>query len=768
MTLAQARTTEASLTDFLTKRIAMIDRELERALRHAYVERIKDLLDRFKPKRAPSGVVKGRIGGDAQDVVNRVKVYVDMPDTEVEARVSAIELQLAAGGLTPEQESALITEQNELNTFGDIEHQSSEELAVAHEALRETIHNGRAAWQISEEERLGQMRSESEEINSKIPEGTSPGIAAKNRKQLRNWFSNFINSHYSFAQILEQVLPKVSFLERWQNEARRKDMADLDFVRDVTERLGQALRTAVGKNSAVAVGDALRKMDEPTIDGPQGKMSKREAIHYLLAWAQEKEKQRMIDQGWKPEHIAALMRETSDPVSQTMMKFFRQEYDRIYDLANAVYRLQYGMNLPRHANYAPMRYHAAGLEKENLPTGGPMAVSGVTPSAIKGRVAHNAPLRQVDALQVFMEHVHQMSHWIQFADLTREMRGVLNNVKTKMALQQQVGEKGFKDLTNQLDTIVRNGAARASDVSSVNEVLRYFARAKAISSLAFNPRTGAMQLDSSTRWTMVVPARRWIPLLVSGKWFSAIPKAWHSESVQRRLMEGMSPDVKYAMDAGNLSPTRLLQLARVGMSHIRYLDAAATTLSSAIVYADAVRQGFTHEQALDRMDDAVARFSQPISITSKSQIEITSSAGIKMMMMFMSDPRLKTAIMAESIANLRKGKDIEMSLQRIAMIEGMAILSQLVANLYAHWTSDDDDEEMWWAQGFWHAALLAPFQDLFVGSIAETTLALLLGGRSFARPGPAAEIASRGYQGLQAPRLPEGRHNRREILARNR
>lgn len=747
MTLAQARTTEASLTDFLTKRIAMIDRELERALKHAYVDRIKDLLNRFKPKRQPSGVMKSRIGGDAQDVVNRAKVYVDMPDTEVEARVSAIELQLAAGGLTPEQESALITEQNELNTFGDIEHQTSEELAAAHEALRETIHNGRAAWQISEEARLGQMRAESEEINSEIPKGTSPGIATQNRKRLRNWFNNFISSHYSFAQIIEQILPKVSFLERWQNEARRKDMADMDFVRDVTERLGQALRTAVGKNSAVAVGDALRKMDEQTISGPQGKMTKREAIQYLQAWAQEKEKQRMIDQGWKPEHIAALMRETSDPVSQALMTFFRQEYDRIWQIANPVYRRQYGMNLAQIANYAPMRYHSAGVVKENLPTGGPMAVSGVTPSAIKGRVAHNAPLRQVDALQVFLEHVHQMSHWIQFADLTREMRGVLNNADTKLALQQQLGESGFTDLTKQLDTIVRNGAARASDVSSVNEFLRYFASAKAISSLAFNPRTGAMQVDSAARWTMVVPARRWIPLLVSGKWFSAIPTAWHSPTVQRRIKEGMSPDVKYAMDAGNLSPTRLLQLVRVGMAHIRYLDAAATSLSSALVYTDAINQGFNHEQAMDIMDDAVARFSQPINITGKSQIEITSSSGIKMMMMFMSDARLKTAIMAESIANLRKGKNIEMSLQRIAMIEGMAILSQLVANLYAHATSDDDDEDMWWAKGFWHAAFLAPFQGFFfVGSIAETTLGLLLGGRPFARPGPAGEIASRGYQ----------------------
>jgi hypothetical protein len=750
LTLAKARTTELSLTDFLVKRIAMIDRELERALRHEYQGRIRELLARFKPKRAPSGVVKGRIGADAQDVVNRVKIYADLPDTEIEARVSAIELQLAAGGLTPEEESALITQQNELNVFGDIEHQTAEELATAHEALRETIHNGRAAWQISEEERLGRIRAESEEINSKLPEGTSPGIAAKNRKQVRNWFSNFIASHFSFAQILEHVLPKVSFLEDWQNKARRSDMADMDFVRDVTARLGEALRIAVGKNSAVAVGEALQKMEQPTIDGPLGKMSKREAIQYLQAWAQESVRPRMIAQGWTPEHIAMLMRETSDPVSQALMGFFRQEYDRIYDRANEVYRRQYGMNLPQYTNYAPMRYHGAGREMENLPTGGPMAVSGVTPSAIKGRVAHNAPLRQVDALQVFLEHVYQMSHWIQFADLTREMRGVLNNVETKMALQQQLGEKGFRDLTNQLDTIVRNGASRASDVSSVNQALRYLATGQAISSLAFNPRTAAMQLDSAARWMLVVPARRWIPLLVSGKWFSAIPKAWHSTTVQRRLIEGMSPDVKYAMDAGNLSPTRLLQMARIGMAHIRYLDAAATSLSSALVYTDAINQGFSHEQALDRMDDAVARFSQPTGITSKSQLEITSSAGIKMLMMFMSDPRLKTAILVESIGNLAKGKNIGMALQRIAVVEGMAILSQLVANLYAHAISDDDDEEMWWAKGFGRAAMLAPFQGFFlVGSIAEATIAAVFGERALGKSAPGAQIVSRATQAVK-------------------
>ena len=47
--------------------------------------------------------------------------------------------------------------------------------------------------------------------------------------------------------------------------------------------------------------------------------------------------------------------------------------------------------------------------------------------------------------------------------------------------------------------------------------------------------------------------------------------------------------------------------------------AALTSVSAAIVYTDAINQGMTEEQALQKMDEAVARFSQPTLSVGQSQ-----------------------------------------------------------------------------------------------------------------------------------------------------
>jgi hypothetical protein len=721
MTLAQARTTELSLTDFLTKRIAMIDRELERALKAEYTERIQNLLARFKPKRAPSGVVKGRIGSDAQDVVTRVAGYVKMSGLEVQSRMKQIESELAAGGLDAEAESALLIEQHELSTFGAIDEMSAAELDAAQASLQNTIATGRAAWGASEEARLADMRAKAAEIVDVLPPATAPGVAQKNRNVVLNWLKNYARNHTSFVQILGRLFPKASFVSDWESTAIRQDSADMDYVRQTQQRLVDAIGTALGTKSTVRIGDALGKMDKQTIPVPGGKASQREAIQYLFAWGQPQVRERMLNQGWTAAHIVALQEATRDPISQALMAFFQQEYEAIYQKANPVYQKLYGMNLPRiEGTYAPMRYHGAGGPADISPTGVAIS-SGVTPSAIKGRVAHSALLRQVDSLAVFSEHLAQMSHWIHFAEFIRETRGVLNNATAKLALEQAIGQQGMSDLQKQLDSITRNGVTRASDVSGINQFITHITKGVAVGSMAFNLHSAAVQGDSALRWMAAIPMQRWGNVLLAHRWLAAIPKAWHSDTVQRRVQQGTNPAVRLAMERNNLTPSLLLKAVDIGFWPINILDGAATTVSSAIVYADSIQQGMSEEQALRKMDEAVARFSQPITVTSKTQALVNAGPSMKMLLMFMADPMLKTSIAMDGMLDIGRGR-IEQGIRKIIAVELWSLTSQLILNTWAHYVTgdDEDDEDGWLFKNFWRAAIVAPVQGFFVlGNIAE-------------------------------------------------
>jgi hypothetical protein len=744
MTLAQLRTTETALTDFLTKRIAMIDRELERALKAEYIERIQNLLARFKPKRAESGVVKGRIGSDAQDVVIRVSGYVKMSGLEVQSRMKQIESELAAGGLDAEAESALLIEQHELSTFGAIDEMSAAELDAAHSSLQDTIATGRAAWGASEEARLADMRAKAAEIVDVLPPASSPGVAQKNRNVVVNWLKNYARNHTSFVQILGRLFPEASFVSDWESKAIKQDSADMDYVRQTQQRLVDAIGAALGTKSTVRIGDALGKMDKQTIPVPGGKASQREAIQYLFAWGQPQVRERMLNQGWTPAHIVALQKATRDPVSRALMTFFQQEYEAIYQRANPVYRKLYGMNLPRiEGTYAPMRYHGAGGPADISPTGVAIS-SGVTPSAIKGRVAHSALLRQVDSLAVFSEHLAQMSHWIHFAEFIRETRGVLNNATAKLALEQAIGQQGMSDLQKQLDSVTRNGVTRASDVSGINQFINHITKGVAVGSMAFNLHSAAVQGDSALRWMAAIPMQRWGNVLLAHRWLAAIPKAWHSDTVQRRVQQGTNPAVRLAMERNNLTPSLLLKAVDIGFWPINVFDGAATAVSSAIVYADSIQQGMSEEQALRKMDEAVARFSQPITVTSKTQALVNAGPSMKMLLMFMADPMLKTSIAMDGMLDIGRGK-FEQGMRKIVAVELWSLTSQLILNTWAHYIigEDDEDEDGWLFKNFWRAAIVAPLQGFFVlGDITEGLTRMAFGEKWWKKDTAAGRFVS--------------------------
>jgi hypothetical protein len=361
----------------------------------------------------------------------------------------------------------------------------------------------------------------------------------------------------------------------------------------------------------------------------------------------------------------------------------------------------------------------------------------------------------VDALQVFTEHVNQMSHWIHQAEFIRETRGVLGDADVKMAVEQSVGKDGLGDLQRHLDAITRNGVTRAGDVAGFNKLVQHLTSGVAVGAMAFNMHSVAVQGDSALRWMAAIPIQRWWRPLMVGQWMPLIPQIWNSETIQQRVVGGSDPVSQFALKRNAMTPARLLNLVHWSFWAMTHFDGAATAFSSAIVLSDAMRETdpatgakLTMEQALEKMDHAVGAFSQPTLVSTKSQSLASAGPMAKMLLMFAADPMLKTAIMGEAIfKDIGRDGNWEKGIRKVIAVEVWSLVSQSILNAWAHATGaddkDPDKDEPWLIRHWIRALCLAPFQGLFVlGNVTEALISAATGERFFPRGTAIGSVAA--------------------------
>jgi hypothetical protein len=486
-------------------------------------------------------------------------------------------------------------------------------------------------------------------------------------------------------------------------------------------------------------------------------MSPAQAIQLELSWDQPDVQEKMRREGWTDESIEDIRAITSEPVTAATLDFLRDFYARNYAMVNPVYARMFGMNMPQAKFYAPSRFLSAGKQNEVGLDGTPQ-MTGSTPGFAKARVSHSSPIDPVDALTVYQQHVVQTAHWVNFSEFAREARAVTSNLDLRESISQKYGERVLQSIDRWVEQLEQRGANKSREMRWMGDLMGAYLGGTAISSLGFNMRTVAINSDSAMRFSLVLTPRQIGSVLMRPvELAKALPRAWLSPTVQRRLKGGMDPATQFMFARRSSTPGPLSSLAWLSMQPVQIYDAAGTTLSSAMVYLanyqDAKAAGMPDAQAeqvaFDAMDAAVYRYSQPTGLGSKSNIENNAGPFGKLLTLFMSDPRLKTGVMLEAVREIGRGKNVAMNLQRILAIEAMALVSHVIASAYRDDFSDDEDEDVWSVEGFALAMLLAPFQGLFLaGAMTETALRAAMGMQMWAPP--TAPFAGNLEQGVRA------------------
>lgn len=206
-----------------------------------------------------------------------------------------------------------------------------------------------------------------------------------------------------------------------------------------------------------------------------------------------------------------------------------------------------------------------------------------------------------------------------------------------------------------------------------------------------------------------------------------LAEVWMSPTIQQRLMQGMSPEMRQALTANRMKVSMLGDAVEAGMLPIGLTDAAFTTFSGGIAYMAAkkiaMKEGLSDEvveqRALAALDKAVRRTAQPIETEQKSPWEIHANALGRMFMMFRSDPRKQIALSYMAIAKWKRG---EIGMGEAAWRFGQAwvvygIMNQVIVEFLKWVMGQGDDEEeldLWdrW-KGFAVSGAMGAFSGIF-------------------------------------------------------
>lgn len=512
-------------------------------------------------------------------------------------------------------------------------------------------------------------------------------------------------------------------------EADRSKLTDADVE---TLRNELAALPADTQKEYVTIKRVIFRGEDVKLD-----MSRAKAIQLLLSWSQPDVQIKMRKEGWTDESAADLKALVNDPVSRSVVSYLQSLYGKGAGIVNPVYSRMFGMTMPQVKNYAPTRFLNAKDSKDIGLDGSPTA-TGTTPSFAKSRVTHSAKIAPEDALTVAQGHIAQQAHWVHFAELAREFRALLSSPDVRESLKQTHGDAVLKSAELWADQLEQRGGNKARESAWLNNVIGTAISGKAVASLGFNLKTLAMQLENTIRFGLSLDMKQIASALSQpGNIIEDIQTVWESDAIQNRLQGGATAEARFLFSRYAGKPNFAAKIAEASMTPINWLDSAGTSISSAIVYRanlnDALDAGMPEnlakQAALNAASEAIYRFAQPVSFGQKSIIENNGNVFAKTFFLFMSDPRLKTAILADAARGLATGRgNASENIRRIVAVELMALVSHVISSAFKDTFSDDDDEEIWGIGGFAKAMLLAPFQGFFfAGSVAEVALSKLTG-----------------------------------------
>jgi hypothetical protein len=474
---------------------------------------------------------------------------------------------------------------------------------------------------------------------------------------------------------------------------------------------------------------SLTRISGSTV-GSEIMLSQGQAMHISLMWRQAQGRAPMEAHGYTEETINQVEAFMS-PEAKAIRDWIASRYTNEWGDLNAVFAGMFGVNLPQIDNYSPLTFWSQ--QRKELanpdPSGGPiMAQGGMSTGMLKERVEkHGAEPRIVNAVDVFFDHMRQVAHFKAFAELAREMRGVMSKPEMRRALAVKHGENGTRLMDKWMDAMEQGGLTQKP--GWFESQLANMGGARAVAVLAWNFKSAFTNVLNLLGTARVMPPDQYVKglfRLLSGRlnwWVGKGSTFQSSEIIQRRINSGMSPEMQAGMSRiANMRPSMLKAFMEGGMALHAYSDAIFTSGSVAIAYdfhlREFLKDGIAPEEAqrmaLAATEQSIADVTQPTEFLDKSTVEMERNAMARAIFSFQSDPRQKMALQMEAYAEKDWGR-----LVKLVIVDHVVtgLIMQTITNAWRDANDDDDADDVfdplhWQLSDYLIAAAIGPWSAL--------------------------------------------------------
>lgn len=339
---------------------------------------------------------------------------------------------------------------------------------------------------------------------------------------------------------------------------------------------------------------------------------------------------------------------------------------------------------------------------ESVPEGGFRA------NFLKTRKTHRAIPRLENAFATFLGHSAQSAHWQSHAELVRELRGVFGNPDVKIAMESRFGRDSVALINSRIQSLEGNGISKAH--GALDSVANWLLEAQAFVSLAWSALTLLKEVTASWNSAYEVGLSRWfhsVGRLTVGRAETRLADMWNDPMIQRRIDSGFAPEARAIMDgAFTAKPTKRRAFLERGMELLGTADATFNAVSVAVAYDVAYQDAKTsglgdnaaHAVATEAADRILDRTAQPADEANRSLFELRLNAWGKMMFMFASEPRQKTALWMRSMGRLLTGKATSKDIAVFSAHAMTGVFLTTLGAIWKDWRNDDDEwnEELGW------------------------------------------------------------------------
>lgn len=471
-------------------------------------------------------------------------------------------------------------------------------------------------------------------------------------------------------------------------------------------------------------------------------MSQAEAIQYWLSAQQYDVLEKMFINGWNDDNILQLDKFLT-PESKTIAKMLQSKYKEQYNPMNEVYKKLWWVDMPQITNYARAMYEVekdnSETNKDDIPAGGalynsPFATA--VPKSTVERVQHRHDLKKVSAIEVYTRSIAESSHFIHWAELSKELRGVFKNADTRKTIKQEFGNTRLKMLDHQIDMLINGGIKQHAFDHLANIMRGYTSKImqSGKAALIFTQLTGIVNYGA-----YVDPIKLTAELgkfwMDGRKNMKALMKINYIRN--RYYGSGQSQEINMMIKQGQGKPKNYL---KKGLDSGMYFTRKGDILTVMqgywavrnIKYAEYIEQGMSKVEAKTQAQLDAEMISDRTQSGGglKDQGWLQSQGGtVNLFQTFMSAQRVLLNIVHESIADAIAGKKGAHAIKATVITWILnGILFQAAADLLKNLFDDDDKFTLDW-RDYINASLIGPLNSIPIVAGLLTYTARKLSGQ---------------------------------------